>query len=291
MQRAEAAGCNGGNNVVCTMLTSPHVIRRETVGTDADDKERFAGACDSWAVAVVLYFLLYGRWPFSRQLMQTWVAGRPWLDDTSVDYHGAPTPRPALLHHLRLCIVPCVCISVAAGTVLERVLTVRGGASRRFTVAMGTLTPPMHAGIDGGPAPAPDAVPILRSVFSCGGCPAAEFSQRCPSVSAILKDAWVAKDLPVGAHSMTDTFWEQTVKRRSKKEFVTLQRSIAEVLCVEPSQLSLLAPAPEAWQSQHAYPCAPPASGPTPYHAPYATGYPPAMEQRVRISSCGRPVA
>lgn len=136
----------------------------------------------------------------------------------------------------------------------------------------------MRTGTGGGPAPAPDVVQLLKAVFACGRLPAAEFSWRCPSVSQILSDGWVATDLPDGAEGMTEAFWRQTCARQAGDSFYALQERIAQVLCVEPRELSLPAPAPAARPPPRAQPqpSAPPPPRPFPYHPPL-TGYPGAM--------------
>lgn len=81
------------SGVVVTNMTCPHRVRAES----ARDRQAYARAADSWAICVTFYFLLYGRWPFTRATIQSWATTPPAQFDSDVQFHGAnPTPPPPL---------------------------------------------------------------------------------------------------------------------------------------------------------------------------------------------------
>lgn len=91
----------------------------------------------------------------------------------------------------------------------------------------------MHAGVNGGPPPAPDVVPLLRGVFACGALPAKDFTRKCHamfSVEKMLQHAWVAEDCPAGAVEMAAEYFAKTEARRASPEFRDLRNSVTAAL-------------------------------------------------------------
>lgn len=82
---------------VASMYTSVHWLREGLVLRSASVQAAAADTCDLWSVAVTLYFLLFGRWPFSRAQISRWPHTAPadWTDDSHVSYDSTPLPpRP-----------------------------------------------------------------------------------------------------------------------------------------------------------------------------------------------------
>lgn len=91
----------------------------------------------------------------------------------------------------------------------------------------------IHAGVNGGPPPAPDVVPLLRGVFACGALPAEDFTRKCHamfSAEKMLQHAWVAEDCPAGAAEMAAEYFAKTEARRASPEFRDLRNSVFAAL-------------------------------------------------------------
>eukprot|EP00892_Ulva_mutabilis_P002151 jgi/Ulvmu1/11937/UM082_0016.1 len=76
---------------VATMLTCPQLLREAVRGHEHETE--LLAVADVWALAVILYFLLFGRWPFHKEQLCQWpiTDAADWRDDEDVDY----TPTPA----------------------------------------------------------------------------------------------------------------------------------------------------------------------------------------------------
>lgn len=80
--------------VVATMYTCPHMIRQ--AGRDRKLWEDLAPVCDVWSAVVTLFFLLTGRWPFSKDQIIAWATTPEdkWTDDDSAMESAPPLPAP-----------------------------------------------------------------------------------------------------------------------------------------------------------------------------------------------------
>eukprot|EP00892_Ulva_mutabilis_P011275 jgi/Ulvmu1/851/UM100_0002.1 len=175
---------DGGEARVATMMSCPQRVCRARVQPIGEAEEQYACAADAWAVAVVFYFMLYGKWPFSREQIQGW--GRTGQFHMTVAFEAA-----------------------------------------------------------NGSAPPPEFVQLLRNVFSCGSLRAAEFAQRCPSVSELLKSRAILEDMPAGAEDMTDMYTTRTESRRSLKHFMELESRIqGSMVSTHSAAASLMTPSP-----------------------------------------------
>lgn len=80
---------------VATMLTCPQLLREEVWGHEYEEK--LLAVADVWALAVILYFFLFGRWPFDKSLICHWpmTPAEEWNDDAAISYAAAPGAFPA----------------------------------------------------------------------------------------------------------------------------------------------------------------------------------------------------
>ena len=77
------------------MWVPPQVLRAAAAGDlAAVGAPAVAAACDVWALAVCLFFLRRGRWPFSRAQICRWptIPAEQWCDDDAVDFTVPGTP-------------------------------------------------------------------------------------------------------------------------------------------------------------------------------------------------------
>ena len=79
----------------------------------------------------------------------------------------------------------------------------------------------------------PQVVEWLRSVFSCGRVPAAEFAARFGDIDTLLTQPWCSARLPQGARRMTRQFQDETRERRSGQHI----RDLASALGIAMEQL------------------------------------------------------
>lgn len=84
-----------------TMYMCPQLLR-EAVRGHEHEAEVLAVA-DIWALAVILYFLLFGCWPFSQDQIRQWpvTPAAEWRDDAAVSYELAPGAFWSLLRAAR----------------------------------------------------------------------------------------------------------------------------------------------------------------------------------------------
>lgn len=79
---------------LATMYTCPQLLREALRGHEHE--EMLLAVADVWALAVILYFLLFGRWPFAKSQICHWplLPAQDWRDDADVSYELDPGAPP-----------------------------------------------------------------------------------------------------------------------------------------------------------------------------------------------------
>eukprot|EP00892_Ulva_mutabilis_P002155 jgi/Ulvmu1/11940/UM082_0019.1 len=90
---------------VATMYSSIHWLREDLAGLHGPARAHAAATCDLWSSAVTFYYLLFGRWPFSKTQISRWLVTPPaeWKDDEEVTYtrEGAALPSDDVIAFLK----------------------------------------------------------------------------------------------------------------------------------------------------------------------------------------------
>lgn len=90
MQAAGSISCSaspvpaGQGRIKATTMMAPQMVRALAAGQPHDlNDAAVAEACTMWALAVCLFFLLNGRWPFLPEKIRQWPAtpAAEWSDD------------------------------------------------------------------------------------------------------------------------------------------------------------------------------------------------------------------
>eukprot|EP00892_Ulva_mutabilis_P009430 jgi/Ulvmu1/685/UM010_0057.1 len=70
--------------VSCTMYTAPQVLRNR--GKSYEQMAAYGPVCDVWSAAVTLYYLIYAKWPFSKNQILSWASSKVNVDWEKVKF-------------------------------------------------------------------------------------------------------------------------------------------------------------------------------------------------------------
>lgn len=78
--------------VSCTMYTAPQVLRNR--GKTYEQMAPYAPVCDVWSAAVTLHYLVYAKWPFSKNQILSWASPGSTVEWEKVKFSKSALPYP-----------------------------------------------------------------------------------------------------------------------------------------------------------------------------------------------------
>ena len=85
------------------MYTAPQVLRNR--GKSYEEMAPYGPMCDVWSAAVTLYYLIYAKWPFSKNQILSWASPK-----STVDWEKVKYPKSASALPPRACGHSCACM-------------------------------------------------------------------------------------------------------------------------------------------------------------------------------------
>lgn len=74
------------------MYTAPQVLRNR--GKSYEQMAPYAPVCDVWSAAVTLYYLVYAKWPFSKNQILSWASPGSTVEWEKVKFSKSVPPPP-----------------------------------------------------------------------------------------------------------------------------------------------------------------------------------------------------